>query len=102
MRQSGAAMTGAMISKALAAAIVGDTGLSAMTVAAQARTFRPRAEKAEAERDRLAAANAVLEAKVAGLRDLVDDFAKAKIRRAAVSARIRRKPGRCAGPRCGS
>ena len=41
--------------KALAAAIVGDTGLSAMTVAAQARTFRPRAEKAEADRDRLAA-----------------------------------------------
>ena len=32
-----------------------------------------------AERDRLAAANAVLEAKVAGLRDFVDDFAKAKI-----------------------
>lgn len=41
--------------KALAAAIVGDTGLSAMTVAAQARLYRPRAEKAEAERDRLAA-----------------------------------------------
>lgn len=37
--------------KALAAAVVGDTGLSAMTVAAQARTFRPRAEQAEAERD---------------------------------------------------
>ena len=38
-----------------------------------------RAEKAEAERDRLAAANAVLDAKVAGLRDFIDDFAKAKI-----------------------
>lgn len=36
---------------ALSSAIVGDTGLSAMTVAAQARLFRPRAEKAEAERD---------------------------------------------------
>lgn len=34
--------------KALAAAIVGDTGLSAMTVATQARLFRPRAEAAEA------------------------------------------------------
>lgn len=38
-----------------------------------------RAEKSEAERDRLAAANAVLDAKVAGLRDFIDDFAKAKI-----------------------
>ena len=36
-------------------------------------------ESLRAERDRLAAANAVLEAKVAGLRDFVDDFAKAKI-----------------------
>lgn len=37
--------------RALEKAIVGDTGLSAMTVAVQARLFRPRAEKAEAERD---------------------------------------------------
>lgn len=37
--------------RALEKVIVGDTGLSAMTVAAQARLFRPRAEKAEAERD---------------------------------------------------
>ena len=36
-------------------------------------------DDAIADRDRLAAANAVLEAKVAGLRDFVDDFAKAKI-----------------------
>ena len=35
--------------KALSAAIVGDTGLSAMTVATQARLFRPRAEAAEAQ-----------------------------------------------------
>ena len=34
--------------KALSAAIVGDTGLSAMTVATQARMLRPRAEAAEA------------------------------------------------------
>lgn len=40
---------------------------------------RTRAIAAEADRDRLAAANAVLEAKVAGLVDFVDDFAKAKI-----------------------
>ena len=37
-----------------------------------------RAEKAEAERDRLAAANAVLEAKVAGLREAVDEQTKAR------------------------
>ena len=35
--------------RALEKAIVGDTGLSAMTVAAQARLFRPRAERAEAQ-----------------------------------------------------
>lgn len=34
--------------KSLSAAIVGDTGLSAMTVALQARLYRPRAEAAEA------------------------------------------------------
>jgi hypothetical protein len=34
--------------KALSSAIVGETGLSAMTVATQARLFRPRAEAAEA------------------------------------------------------
>jgi hypothetical protein len=34
--------------KALSSAIVGDTGLSAMTVATQARLYRPRAEAAEA------------------------------------------------------
>jgi hypothetical protein len=39
--------------KALAAAIVGDTGLSAMTVATQARMYRPRAEAAQAENARL-------------------------------------------------
>ena len=65
--------------KALAAAIVGDTGLSAMTVAAQARTFRPRAEKAEADRDRLAAELAAANAREAGLRNFVEDFAAAKI-----------------------
>jgi hypothetical protein len=35
--------------RALEKAIVGGTGLSAMTVAAQARQYRPRAEAAEAE-----------------------------------------------------
>ena len=50
--------------RALEKAIVGDTGLSAMTVAVQARLFRPRAEKAEAERD------AAL-AQVAALREVV-------------------------------
>ena len=55
--------------KALAAAIVGDTGLSAMTVAAQARTFRPRAEKAEADRDRLAEVQALRADRVKGQKD---------------------------------
>jgi len=43
------------------------------------RKHQGRAVAAEADRDRLAAANAALEARVAGLRDFVDDFAKAKI-----------------------
>ena len=87
--------------KALAMAIVGETGLSAMTVAAQARLYRPRAEAAEAERDRLADALAVLEAKVAGLVEALNDISvfldfrgfnemeptpAAKIARAALSA----------------
>jgi len=39
--------------KALSAAIVGETGLSAMTVAAQAKLYKPRAVAAEAEVARL-------------------------------------------------
>jgi len=51
----------------------------ARAFAMQMASVDARAKDAESERDRLAAANAVLEAKVAGLRDFVDDFAKAKI-----------------------
>jgi hypothetical protein len=39
--------------RALEKAVVGDTGLSAITVALQARKYKPRAEALEAERDRL-------------------------------------------------
>ncbi len=51
----------------------------ARAFAMQMASVDARAKDAESERDRLAAANAALEAKVAGLRDFVDDFAKAKI-----------------------
>lgn len=64
---------GAMLARIVALEADGEAARSA------ASTNFARAETAEAERDRLAAANAVLEAKVAGLRDFVDDFAKAKI-----------------------
>lgn len=50
--------------KALAKAIVGETGLSAMTVAAQARLYRPRAEAAEAQL-------AEVQKREAGLRDAI-------------------------------
>mgnify|MGYP003504462522 FL=1 len=51
--------------RALEKAVVGETGLSAMTVAAQARLFRPRAEAAEArltalEADRVKVAETAL------------------------------------------
>lgn len=42
--------------KALSSAIVGDSGLSAMLVATQARLFKPRAEAAEAKVEKLEAA----------------------------------------------
>ena len=51
----------------------------ARAFAMQMASVDARAKDAESERDRLAAANAALEAKVAGLSDFIDDFAKAKI-----------------------
>lgn len=39
--------------RTLESAVVGDTGLSAMLIATQAMLFKPRCEKAEAERDAL-------------------------------------------------
>lgn len=53
--------------------------LQVLAALGQAQEAYEAQSKAEAERDRLAAANAVLDAKVAGLRDFIDDFAKAKI-----------------------
>ncbi len=57
--------------RALEKAIVGDTGLSAMTVAVQARLFRPRAEKAEAERDAALARESALLASNQSKRELL-------------------------------
>ena len=53
--------------RALEKAIVGETGLSAMTVATQARLFKPRAEKAQA---------ALAEAEAAGMRRAADHLRK--------------------------
>jgi len=64
---------GAMLARIVALEADGEAARSA------ASTNFARAVAAEADRDRLAAANAVLEAKVAGLRDFIDEFAKAKI-----------------------
>lgn len=57
--------------RALEKTIVGDTGLSAMTVAVQARLFRQRAEKAEAERDAALARESALLASNQSNRELL-------------------------------
>ena len=57
--------------RALEKAIVGETGLSAMTVAAQARLYRPRAEKAEADLTRERAAHDATRKALADHNDLL-------------------------------